>query len=95
MVELMSVNPADILGVPGGSLGEGVPADVTLLAPDVEVTIDPARFRSKSRNTPFGGRTLRGAVAATIVGGRLVFVNDAVAGTAALAAAWAATEERR
>ena len=95
MVELMSVNPADILGVPGGSLGEGVPADITLLAPDVEVTIDPARFRSRSRNTPFGGRALRGAVAATIVGGRLVHVNDAVAGTAALAAAWAAPEGGR
>ena len=64
-------------------------------APDVEVTIDPARFRSRSRNTPFGGRVLRGAVAATIVGGRLVYLNDAVAGTAALAAAFTAPEETR
>lgn len=95
MVELMSVNPAAILGVAGGSLTEGVPADISLLAPDVEVTIDPARFRSRSRNTPFGGRVLRGAVAATIVGGRLVYLNDAVAGTAALAAAFTAPEETR
>jgi dihydroorotase len=95
MVELMSVNPAAILGVRGGSLTEGEPADISLLAPDVEVTIEPARFRSRSRNTPFGGRTLRGAPAATIVGGRLVYVNDAVAGTAALAAAWSAAQEAR
>jgi dihydroorotase len=81
-VELLSVNPARILRVPGGSLAEGAPADVTLLAPDLQVTIDPARFRSLSRNTPFGGWTLRGGVAATIVGGRLVFVNEEVRGLA-------------
>lgn len=89
MVELMSVNPAALLGVPGGSLSDGGPADITVLAPDVEVTIDPARFRSRSRNTPFGGRTLRGAVGATIVGGRLVYVNDAVPGLGAWRDAWA------
>jgi dihydroorotase len=85
MVELMSVNPARILGVPGGALREGAPADVSILAPDLEVTVDPARFRSKSRNTPFGGWTLRGGVAATIVGGRVLYTNPAVAGTGTLA----------
>jgi dihydroorotase len=85
LVELLSVNPARILGVPGGSLAEGAPADVTLLAPDLSVTIDPAKLRSRSRNTPFGGWTLRGGVAATIVGGRVLFVNDAVAGMDGLA----------
>ncbi len=95
MVELMSVNPAAILGVRGGSLSEGEPADISLLAPDVEVVVDPARFRSKSRNTPFGGRTLRGTVAATIVGGRLVYANPDVAGTAALAASWDERGEAR
>jgi dihydroorotase len=81
-IELLSVNPARILRVPGGSLAEGSPADVTLLAPDLEVTVDPARFRSRSRNTPFSGWTLRGGVAATIVGGRVVYVNEAVPGLA-------------
>ena len=76
LVELLSMNPARILGVPGGSLAEGAPADVTILAPDLAVTVDVARMRSKSKNTPFGGWTLRGGVAATMVGGRMVYVNE-------------------
>jgi dihydroorotase len=78
LVELLAVNPARILGVAGGSLAEGVPADVTILAPDLGVTVSAARMRSKSKNTPFDGWTLRGGVAATIVGGRTVFVNGDV-----------------
>jgi dihydroorotase len=81
-IELLSVNPAKILNVPGGSLSEGAPADITLLAPDLVATIDPAKSRSRSRNTPFGGWTLKGGVAGTIVGGRLVYTNDAVASIA-------------
>ncbi len=77
-IELLSVNPARILNVPGGTLSEGAPADITLLAPDLVATIDPAKSRSRSRNTPFGGWTLKGGVAGTIVGGRLVYTNDAV-----------------
>jgi dihydroorotase len=80
-VELWSVNPARILGVTGGSLSEGQPADLSILAPDLAVTVDPSTFASKGRNTPFGGWTLRGGVAGTIVGGRLVYVNPAVAST--------------
>ena len=49
-----------------------------MLAPDASVTVRAAAFKSKSRNTPFDGWTLKGAVAATIVGGRVVYVNDAV-----------------
>ena len=75
LVELLSVNPARILGVPGGSLSVGVPADITILAPDLHVTIEAQKFRSRSKNTPFDGWELRGGVAATIVGGRNVFVN--------------------
>src|SRR3954463_6471310 len=78
LIELLSVNPARILGVPGGSLSEGAPADVTLLAPDLPVTVQAAAMKSKSRNTPFIGWSLRGGVAATIVGGRAVYVNPAV-----------------
>jgi dihydroorotase len=79
LIELMAVNPARILRVPGGTLAVGGPADITILAPDLEVTIDRARFRSRSKNTPFHGWTLRGGVAATVVGGRVVFVNREVA----------------
>jgi dihydroorotase len=78
LVELLSVNPARILRVPGGSLTEGAPADVTILAPDLRVTVSAARMQSKSKNTPFDGWQLRGGVAATIVGGRAVFVNEEV-----------------
>jgi dihydroorotase len=78
MVELLSVNPARILRVPGGSLAEGSPADVTVLAPNLEVTVSAARLLSKSKNTPFDGWQLRGGVAATFVGGRAVYVNPEV-----------------
>jgi dihydroorotase len=78
LIELMSVNPARILRVPGGTLAAGAPADITLLAPDLQVTVDRARLRSRSRNTPFHGWTFRGGVAATIVGGRLVYTNPEV-----------------
>jgi dihydroorotase len=76
LIELMSVNPARILRVPGGSLAPGSPADITVLAPDLKVRVDAKRMRSRSKNTPFDGWELRGGVAATIVGGRPVFVND-------------------
>jgi dihydroorotase len=75
LVELMSTNPARILRVPGGSFTEGSPADITLLAPDLRVRVKAADMRSRSKNTPFDGWKLRGGVAATIVGGRTLFVN--------------------
>ena len=75
LIELLCVNPARILRVAGGSLSEGAPADVTILAPDLAVTVSAARMRSRSKNTPFDGWRLRGGVAATIVGGRGVYVN--------------------
>jgi dihydroorotase len=79
MVELMSTNPARVLNVPGGTLSEGVPADVTILAPDMPVRVQASRLRSRSKNTPFDGWELRGGVVATVVGGRMVFVNEAAA----------------
>jgi dihydroorotase len=79
LVELMSVNPARILRVPGGSLSVGAPADITILAPDLNVRIDASALRSRSKNTPFDGWELRGGVAATLVGGRTVFLNPQVA----------------
>jgi dihydroorotase len=75
LIELLSANPARVIGVPGGTLAEGGPADVTILAPDVAVTVHAADMKSRSKNMPFEGWTLKGSVAATIVGGRIVFVN--------------------
>ena len=87
LIELLSVNPARILNVPGGALNDGAPADISILAPDLAVTVDVARMRSKSKNTPFAGWTLRGGVAATIVGGRFVYMNDDIQWSAWLAEA--------
>jgi dihydroorotase len=78
LVELMACNPARILAVPGGSLAEGALADITILAPDLPVTVSLSAMRSKSKNTPFDGWQLRGGVAATVVGGRAVYVNERV-----------------
>jgi dihydroorotase len=75
MVELLSCNPAKILNVPGGTLADGAPADITLLVPDMQTTVSATAMKSKSRNTPFDGWTLRGGVGATMVGGRFVYVN--------------------
>jgi dihydroorotase len=81
LVELMSVNPARILRVPGGSLAVGAVADVTILAPDLQVTVEATKLRSRSKNTPFDGWRLRGGVAGTIVAGRTVFANESVMGS--------------
>ena len=75
-VRRLSTNPARILGRPGGSLGVGEPADVTLVDPDRSWVYDPAKGFSKSRNSPWTGHTLTGRVVATLVGGRLVFHVD-------------------
>jgi dihydroorotase len=80
LVELLSVNPARILRIPGGALTVGAPADITILAPALPVTIVAAELRSRSKNTPFDGWQLKGGVAATLVGGRTVYVNPAVQG---------------
>jgi len=76
LIELLSVNPARILRVTGGSLSEGAPADISILAPDLAVTVSASQMRSKSKNTPFDGWRLRGGVAATIVGGRTIHRNS-------------------
>jgi dihydroorotase len=73
MIELLSTNPAKVMNLPGGTLAEGAIGDVTILAPDMKVTVRASALRSKSKNTPFDGWELRGGVLATIVGGRIVY----------------------
>jgi dihydroorotase len=76
LVERMSCAPARTFRLPCGTLSRGSPADVTVFDPTIEWTVDPRRFRSKGRNTPYAGRTLTGRARATIVGGRVVYRDD-------------------
>jgi dihydroorotase len=73
LVRLMSTRPAEIFNLPGGSLREGAPADVTILDLRALRTVDPSSFRSRARNTPFSGMRLKGWPAATIVDGEIVW----------------------
>src|SRR5690606_37060187 len=73
MVERMSCAPARAFRLPGGTLRVGAPADVTVFDPAEEWVVDPTKFLSKSRNTPFAGWKLRGRAVYTIVGGRIVW----------------------
>lgn len=73
LVVRMSLEPARAFRLPGGTLAEGAPADVVVVDPKLEWTVDPALFRSKGHNTPFGGEVLRGKAVLTIVGGRSVY----------------------
>ncbi len=73
LVSRLSRDPARLLRLPGGSLGVGAPADLTLIDPDGAVTIDPATFKSKSRNTPFAGWTTTGRPWKTLVAGKVVW----------------------
>lgn len=69
----LSLNPARILGVPGGRLVPGTPADLTVIDPEVEWTVDPESFCSKARNTPFAGRNLKGRVVMSVVSGSITY----------------------
>ncbi len=72
LIEKMVKNPARILGLTT-DLSEGNPADLTLVDPDYEYTIDAEKFKSKSRNTPFNGWKMKGKAVMTIVDGRIVY----------------------
>ena len=72
LLELMTVGPARILGLPLPTLRPGAPADLVLFDPSQRWTVDPEQFHSKSRNTVFAGETLTGRVKYTILGGRIV-----------------------
>jgi dihydroorotase len=74
LIDKMSVAPARILGVSGGSLAVGSPADITIFDPTARWVVDPSKSRSKSRNTILGGAELIGKPIATIVGGRRITV---------------------
>jgi dihydroorotase len=72
----LTVVPARILDIPKGTLALGADADVTIIDPELVWTVNPDRFRSKSRNCPFMGRQLKGKATMTIVGGEIKFRLD-------------------
>jgi dihydroorotase len=73
IVEMLTTGPARAFSLAGGTLVKGSVADVTVFDPDREWTVEPHRFHSKSRNTPFAGWQLRGQAVAVLVAGREVF----------------------
>jgi dihydroorotase len=73
MVERMSGAPARLFRLPGGTLRAGAPADITVFDPACEWTVEPSRFFSKGRNTPYAGRRLRGRARYTIINGDVVY----------------------
>ncbi len=79
LVEKLTVNPARVLSIDRGTLQPGAVADVTIIDPNAEWTIDPGNFRSKSRNTPFAGWQVRGWADTVLVGGVVKFDRRAAA----------------
>ena len=73
LVEMMSLNPARLLRLERGTLATGAVADITVVDPNLDWTVQPDRFRSKSRNTPFMGMRLKGRAILTMVGGEIVY----------------------
>ena len=73
LVRLLSTTPAEIFGLPYGTLRVGAPADVIIFDPEETWVVEPERFHSKARNTPFGGMVLKGRVRYTICNGKLTY----------------------
>ncbi len=70
-IRKLTINAAQLLGIPKGTLRPGADADVTIIDPSTPWTIDPTQFRSKSQNTPFGGWEVRGRAHTVLVGGEI------------------------
>jgi dihydroorotase len=70
-IERLTAGPARVLGLPGGGLHTGLPADIVVIDPARPWTVEPEKFRSLSRNTPFAGRSMPGRAVLTITGGRV------------------------
>jgi dihydroorotase len=76
LIRCLTSRPADILGLPQGRLAKGAPADMVLFDIDRPHRIDVAKFRSKSKNSPYDARPVQGKVLKTFVDGRVVFAAD-------------------
>jgi dihydroorotase len=73
LIRAMSTRPAELLGLPGGTLRAGTPADVIVIDPDIPWVLDPVDLKSLCKNTPFDEARFSGRVVRTIVGGRTIF----------------------
>jgi len=93
-LELWTVEPRRVFGLTPVRLEPGDPADLVLIDPDAEWTVDPERFYSKGRNTPFAAWTLTGRALATVCGGRLTHVDTSVRVSRARREAVAAADKR-
>jgi len=76
VIDRLTLSPARLLGLKAGTLTKGAPADLVIFNPDRAGKVNPARFRSKSKNSPFDGRPVQGRVLRTVVDGRSVFTAD-------------------
>ena len=75
-IKKMSLAPAEILGIEAGIIEEGTPADIAIINPDEEYVLKEDDLHSKSKNSPFLGRVLKGRNIITIVEGRIVYSRD-------------------
>jgi dihydroorotase len=73
LLRALSTRPAELLGLPGGTLRPGAPADVIVIDPDVPWVLDRDTLKSKCRNTPFDEARMQGRAVRTIVAGRTVY----------------------
>ena len=71
--QMMSQKPAERLGLKNGLIAETYPADLVLVDPDLEWQVDSSQFVSKSHNTPFDAKWLKGQVLLTVKGGRIIY----------------------
>ena len=76
VIRVMSLNPAKMLSINKGNLNMDAVADVTIINPSATWVVEPAKMKSKGKNTPFVGWKMRGKVTTTIVGGRVVYKSD-------------------
>lgn len=78
-IELLTSGPARTLKLPGGTIPEGAPADLVLVDPEREWVVDAQSLQTKSKNTPFSGKTVRGRALLTLVSGRVLSDKDGAA----------------
>ena len=73
LLKAMSTRPAEVLGLPGGTLRNGAPADIIVIDPDLPWVLDPTELKSKCKNTPFDEAQMQGRTVRTVVAGRTVY----------------------
>jgi len=79
-VDALTYAPSRVVGLPCQGIRDGAAADLTLVDPHAPFVVDPSRFHSKSQNTPFKGRKVKGRVLATVIGGRFAYQDEALGG---------------